>query len=114
MSSLRRPMNLSVTMLALAVLPTPALAAGLTAARALEAAIEVLLGDPYGATVDEVKRNIIRQERVGAGDRDCAAPAWKFVVAVPASQNNPDGINGYLCLSPKDGKLLRAGLPYLD
>jgi hypothetical protein len=72
------------------------------------------LGIPYGTTLDEVRRKIKRQERVGADDPDCGKPAWKFKVAVPASQTNPNGINGYLCLSPKNGKLLRAGLPYLD
>lgn len=114
MSGFLRPMSSSAAVLALVVLPVQALAAELTTPKALEAATEVLLGDPYGTTIDEVRRNIKRQERVGAEDPDCDMPAWKFVVAVPASQINPDGINGYLCLSPEDGKLLRAGLPYLD
>jgi hypothetical protein len=104
----------SLAALALVVLPVQVRAADLTASRALEAASEVLLGDPYGATLDEVKRNIKRQEKVGADDPDCEAPAWKFLVVVPASESNPNGINGYLCLSPKGGKLLRAGLPFLD
>ena len=51
------------------------LAAELTASRALEAAIEVLLGDPYGTTLDEVRRKIKRQERVGADAPDCGKPA---------------------------------------
>lgn len=104
----------SVAVLALVALPDQARAADLAASRALEAAIEVLLGDPYGATLDEVRRNIKRQEKVGADDPDCEAPAWKFAIVVPASESNPNGIKGYLCLSPKDGNLIRAGLPYLD
>jgi len=114
MSGFSGLMSRSVAALALVALPVQAHAAELNASMALEAAIEVLLGDPYGTTIDEVRRNIKRQEKVGADDPDCDAPAWKFVVTVPASENNPDGINGYLCLSPKDGTLLRAGLPYLD
>jgi hypothetical protein len=104
----------SVAMLALVALPVQAKAADLVSSRALEMAIEILLGDPYGATPDEVRRNIKRQEKVGSNDPDCEAPAWKFAIVVPASESNPNGINGYLCLSPKDGELLRAGIPYLD
>jgi hypothetical protein len=105
----------SVAFLSLMVLlPAQGLAKDLTATRALEAAIDILLGNPYGATVDKVKQNIKRQEKVGADDPECRAAAWKFVVSVPPTENNPDGINGFLCLSLRDGSLLSAGLPYLD
>ena len=92
----------------------PAWAADLTAPAAQDAAIMILLGDPYGATVDEVKRNIKRQERVGRDDPDCSADAWKFRIEVEPSEHQSDGISGFLCLSPKTGKMLSAGLPYLE
>jgi hypothetical protein len=107
-------MSRSVGALTLVALSVQANGADLKASMALEAAIEILLGNPYGTTHDEVRRNIEQQEKVGADDPDCHTTAWKFVVSVPASESNPDGIRGYLCLSPKDGTLLRAGLPYLD
>lgn len=101
-------------LVAMAILPLPVEAKDLTATQGQEAAIDVLLGDPYGATVDEVKSNIKRQERVGADDPDCAQPAWKFLVSVPPSELHPSGIKGYLCLSLTTGEILRAGLPFLD
>jgi hypothetical protein len=103
-----------LAVLAMAVLTLPAEAKDLTATQALDAAVDILLGDPYGATVDEVKSNIKRQERVGTDDPECAQPAWKFTVAVPPSEQHENGIKGFLCLSVESGEILKAGLPFLD
>lgn len=97
----------------LSAMPLVANASEISAVRAQEAAIDILLGNPYGETVDAVKRNIRKQERVGADDQQCREDAWKFTISVPPSRHMPQGVNGFLCISRTNGEMLVAGLPFL-
>ncbi|WP_143149276.1 hypothetical protein [Hyphomicrobium sp. CS1BSMeth3] len=97
----------------LSTMPIIANAGEISAVRAQEAAIDILIGNPYGETVDAVKRSIRKQERVGADDKQCGEDAWKFTISVPPSGDMPQGIKGFLCISRTNGKMLVAGLPFL-
>ena len=80
---------------------------------ALDRAINMLLGDPYGRTRDEVRAHITGV-RHGIHDVCGGAPAWIFDVHVP----NPRGqtgkaIMGYLVINDQTGLLACSGLPFL-
>lgn len=109
--------NRLVVLLAAAVLVAQASAADaatLTATAAKQAAIRVLIGDPYGQTPAEVAR-VIKSQTLGP-DAKCGThrQSWTFTVVVPPSDTSPDGIRGYLVLDARNGKLICAGLPFLD
>ncbi len=99
---------------------TPAPAAGvMTEHQARAAAVKILKGDPYGKTANDVLRNIAAAQLITAGSV-CGAkvtkPVWQFHVVVP-KQRNPSGaneINGFLVIDGQTGKIVCAGLPFLD
>lgn len=99
---------------ALVAVAPSASAATLSAAAAKQAAIRILIGDPYGQTPAAVAR-VIKGQALGA-DTHCGGSrqSWTFTVVVPPSATRPDGIDGYLVLDSRSGKLICAGLPFLD
>lgn len=84
-------------------------------------AINILKGDPYGRTPDEVSRNIkqIRYAQDG-NTRACGVrktPAWEFhvvVVTADKGQFNNGVIDGFLAVDAYTGRILCANLPLLD
>ena len=91
----------------------------LSSQQAKAKAVAILKGDPYGATAADVARTIKAQVLEAAGsDKDCnldvkAHPAWRFQVVVPKTADR-DEIKGYLLVDARTGKMLCAGLPFLD
>lgn len=84
-------------------------------------AINILQGDPYGRTPDEVSSNIKQVQFAQDGNtRACGAkkiPAWEFhvvVVTADKDQFNNGIIDGFLALDARTGKILCANLPLLD
>jgi hypothetical protein len=84
-------------------------------------AINILKGDPYGRTPDEVSKNIKQVQFAQDGNtKACGArtiPAWEFhVVVVTADKDrfNNGIIDGFLALDARTGKILCANLPLLD
>jgi len=84
-------------------------------------AINILKGDPYGRTANEVAKNIKQVQFVQDGNtKACGAknsPAWEFhVVVVTANKDqfNNGIIDGYLAVDARTGKILCANLPLLD
>ena len=84
-------------------------------------AINILQGDPYGSTANDVANNIKQAELLQDGKtRVCGAqrrPVWEFhiVVVTPNRDQFNDGvIDGYLALDARTGKMLCANLPMLD
>ena len=88
--------------------------AAVPAATARRAAIAILLGDPYGSTAAAVDRTIVSQTLMRDDACHTRKQVWKFRVVVPPSRTSPDGIDGYLVLDAANGKLVCAGLPFLD
>ena len=106
--------------LILALLAAPALAAGAMSERqARAAAVAILKGDPYGKSDAQVLKNIAEAQLVTAGsvcNAKVTRPLWRFQVFVPKARN-PSGdndIRGYLVIDARTGKLVCAGLPFLD
>lgn len=84
-------------------------------------AVNILKGDPYGRTPDEVSRNIKQVSFAQDGNtRACGArkiPAWEFhvvVVTPDKDQFNNGVIDGFLAVDARTGKMLCANLPLLD
>jgi len=84
-------------------------------------AIDILKGDPYGRTPDQVSRNIKQVQLAQDGNtRACGArktPAWEFhvvVVTPDKDQFNNGVIDGFLAVDARTGKILCANLPLLD
>ena len=77
-------------------------------------AIALLLGDPYGKTPAAVSRVIVSQKSVRDTHCQSNKVVWEFIIAVPASKAQPQGINGYLVLDRVTGELICAGLPFLS
>lgn len=106
--------------LIITLLVAPALAASpMNERQARAAAVQILKGDPYGKTDAQVLKNIAEAQLVTAGSI-CGAkitrPRWRFEVFVPKARN-PSGdndIRGYLVIDAGTGKLVCAGLPFLD
>ncbi len=72
----------------------------------------ILLGDPYGRTETEVRRNILGVTYESAAP--CAeGSAWVVTIHVPASAEG-DAIDGTLIINDLDGKPVCIGLPFLD
>jgi len=89
--------------------------------QARASAINILKGDPYGRTTDEVAKNIKQIQFAQDGKtRACGAkniPAWEFhvvVVTADKDQFNNGIIDGFLALDARTGKILCANLPLLD
>ncbi len=101
-------------------LVAPAHAAGaMTEHQARAAAVKILKGDPYGQTDAQVLKNIAGAQLISAGNV-CGAkvkrPVWQLQVFVPKARN-PSGdsdIKGYLVIDARSGKMVCAGLPFLD
>ena len=84
-------------------------------------AINMLKGDPYGRTPDEVAGNIKQIQFARDGNtKACGArkiPAWEFhvvVVTAAKDQFHNGVIDGFLALDARTGKILCANLPLLD
>jgi hypothetical protein len=82
-------------------------------------AINILMGDPYGTTTEEVSKAIVGAELLKDGKTqacgDVKKPVWQFHVHIEAPVNNPESpIDGYLVLDAVRGKLICANLPMLD
>ena len=108
-------MILSV-LVATLVLPALAHAAEVSEQKARRIAIGILKGDPYGRTDAAVAANIHETRATTAGQTVCHGPdipVWAFRVVVPASSVN-GVIDGWLVLDRRNGKLVCAGLPFLD
>lgn len=114
LSALAATLPLAALLLATAV---PA-AEPMTEKRALAAAVAILQGDPYGDTVAAVTANIRERRLVARRDTVCgggATPVWAFRVVVDHPVTNPDGrIDGWLVLDAVSGRIVCAGLPFLD
>jgi len=89
--------------------------------QAREKAINILQGDPYGTTPDDVAKNIKQIEFLQDGStKACGAkkrPVWEFhiVVVTPNKDQFKNGvIDGFLALDARTGKILCANLPMLD
>jgi hypothetical protein len=81
-------------------------------------AINILMGDPFGATSAQVSKTIKEVQLIQNGKTACGTnknPIWQFHVVVPRPVNNPETpIDGYLSLDATTGKLICANLPMLD
>jgi hypothetical protein len=83
------------------------------------AAAAILKGDPYGKSFDQVRRNIVGAQLITVGSV-CGArlksAVWQFQVFVPKARNPSGGsdIKGTLVIDARTGKLVCAGLPFLD
>lgn len=84
-------------------------------------AINILKGDPYGKTPDEVSKNIKQiQFALDGNTKACGAkktPAWEFhvvVVTADKDQFNNGVIDGFLAVDARTGKILCANLPLLN
>jgi hypothetical protein len=96
-------------------------AAVLSEAQARAKAIAILKGDPYGNSAKEISDNLKEVQLIAAGVDACSknrvrGPVWQFHIVVPKEKmkdgNSP--IDGYLVLDGRSGKMLCAGLPFLD
>jgi len=103
-----------------AALTAPAqAAAAMTETQARAAAVKILKGDPYGKTNEQVLKNIADAQLITAGSvcgKKVTRPVWQLHVVVPKARN-PSGdnkINGFLVIDGRTGKLVCAGLPFLD
>jgi hypothetical protein len=81
--------------------------------------VQILMGDPYGTTMEEVLKAIVGGELREDGKTEACGnvkkPVWQFHVHVEAPVNNPESpIDGYLVLDAARGKLVCANLPMLD
>jgi hypothetical protein len=88
--------------------------------QARAAAATILKGDPYGKTPDQIAKNIASAQLLTAGVTECGSkvskPVWQFHVVVPKNRN-PSGdseIDGFLVIDARTGKMVCAGLPFLD
>lgn len=80
---------------------------------ALGNAVDILLGDPYGQTREEVLGNIAGA-RIEREDACGAEIAWVFDIHVPDLENmNGQAIRGDLSLDALTGQMSCAGLPFL-
>ena len=86
--------------------------------RARQAAIQILMGDPYGKTTEEVARNIRSQSLISRDANGCRVsrtqPGYLFEVSVKDRPSGEGPIEGYFIIDAKTGKTICAGLPFLD
>ena len=112
--------GIAIALAAALVAAASAQAAGeMSEQQARTAAAKILKGDPYGDSVDQIMKNIEGAQLITAGSV-CGAkvtrPVWQFQVLVP-KERNPSGendIKGYLVIDGQTGKMVCAGLPFLD
>ena len=93
--------------------------AAMSEKQAQENALEILMGDPYGNTLEEVGRHIKDAELLSDGKTlacgNVNKPIWQFHVVVEKPVNNPDSsIDGYLVIDANSGKIVCANLPMLN
>jgi len=112
--------GIAIALAAALVAATPARAAGeMSEQQARAAAAKILKGDPYGDSVDQIMKNIEGAQLITAGSvcgSRVTKPVWQFHVVVP-KERNPSGdneINGLLVIDGRTGKIICAGLPFLD
>lgn len=106
-------------MCAVASFVAPAEAAGpMSEEKALAEAVAILKGDPYGDTPQAVLAGIHERRLGPRRDTVCKGDdrlAWSFHVIVASSQTQPGGkIDGWLVLDARTGRIICAGLPFLD
>jgi len=94
-------------------------AASLTETQARDKARQILMGDPYGSTPDEIAGNVKDAQMLTDGNTlACGAvskPVWQFHVVVPSPVTNPKTpIDGYLVIDAANGMFVCANLPMLD
>jgi hypothetical protein len=94
-------------------------AASLTETQARDKARQILMGDPYGSTPDEIAGNVKDAQMLTDGNTlACGAvskPVWQFHVVVPSPVTNPKTpIDGYLVIDATSGMFVCANLPMLD
>jgi hypothetical protein len=121
-AAVRRGMKRMALSLALvaALVTAPALAAGvMNEQQARAAAVAILKGDPYGQTPAAVMKNMQDAQLITAGsvcNAKVSKPVWRLHVVVP-KERNPSGdnaIDGYLVIDGQTGKIVCAGLPFLN
>jgi hypothetical protein len=82
------------------------------------AAAQILKGDPYGQTIPEVLKTITSSRLAVRGSSTCGtvkAPQWIIHVSVPARPSKgTNKIDGDLGIDAATGKMICAGLPFLD
>ena len=93
--------------------------AAMSEKQAREKAIEILLGDPYGNTPQEVGKHIKDAKLLSDGKTLACGSVknaiWQFHVVVEKPVNNPDSpIDGYLVIDANSGEIVCANLPMLD
>ena len=76
-------------------------------------ALNILMGNPYGSSADEVAQNIIKQELTPHNICSPDKANWVFHVSVPPSKDHESGIKGYLVIDAQTGENICAGLPFL-
>jgi hypothetical protein len=111
--------------IAASLLCTPAVAAQpLSPDSAAEKAVSILQGDPYGNSKSEVLSGIDGQMLIVKGTDPCSktrikSPLWVFHVTATDrnstdASGKPSKIDGFLSLNASSGKMVCAGLPFLD
>jgi hypothetical protein len=82
------------------------------------AAAQILKGDPYGQTIPQVLKTITSSRLVVRGSSSCGAvksPQWIMHVSVPERPSKgTNKIEGDLGIDATTGKMICAGLPFLD
>lgn len=88
----------------------------LSIAEAVERAVVILMGDPYGRTPDETRSFIQNIQPGGSTDAPCDREGvWLVEVRVPPSAaTNGQEISGSLTIDAVTGELGCAGLPFLN
>ena len=112
--------GIAIALASALVAAAPARAAGeMSEQQARAAAAKILKGDPYGDSIDQIMKNIEGAQLITAGSvcgSRVTKPVWQFHVVVP-KERNPSGdneINGLLVIDGRTGKIICAGLPFLD
>ncbi|HZL62787.1 MAG TPA: hypothetical protein VFC32_10865 [Pseudolabrys sp.] len=111
---------ISLALVVALVTTAPAQAADvMNESQARAAAVKILKGDPYGQTPAEVMKNMQDAQLITAGsvcNSKVTKPVWRLHVVVPKDRN-PSGdseIDGYLVIDGQTGKIVCAGLPFLN
>ena len=94
-------------------------AASLTEAQARDKASQILLGDPYGNTADEIAAHVKDAQMLTDGKTlacgEVSKPVWQFHVVVPSPVTSPESpFDGYLVIDAANGLFVCANLPMLD